>query len=223
MTHSDVEQRDVIDLYLLGRLAPELQAEFEEHFLTCRDCVETLETNRECIAVVREAFAQEEQRRSMTGWRFLIPLPAWGLAVALCALAVYVTIVRRSAPAPARVAAPPVAQIPSSSPLPVIELQSYRAAAGEAKITAAAAARPFLLRLDLRAISSYQKYLLRIVSDSGELLWSAEGIPPQRGDWLEVKVEGAALAAGGLWVRLFGVRPDGQADFLREYSLVVAP
>lgn len=224
MTHSDIERQDIIDLYLLGRLTPELQAEFEEHFLTCRDCVAKLEANKENIAAIQEAFAGQEEGRSPAGWRFLIPLPAWGLAAAVATLAVYLTIVDRATPPPPRVESQRVAQRSSPEELPVVELQSYRAArSGGATIKAATAAKPFLLRLDLRGVNSYPKYLLRVAGDSGEPVWSANGIPQPGGDWLEVKVEGAAPAPGGFWVRLFGVGAGGQTHFLREYSLVVEP
>lgn len=43
MNHRDIEEHQVVDRYLMGRLAPEEAEVFEQHFLGCPECLERLE------------------------------------------------------------------------------------------------------------------------------------------------------------------------------------
>lgn len=221
MTHPQVEQQDIVERYLMDQLPPELKTEFEEHYIGCRNCVDELESTGRWIDVVRKAFAAENEQTNRWGRRFLVPLPAWGLVAAAVALAVYVGVGRHQAPRPPA-ATWEIARNAEPANLPIVELETYRTGRDEQARIAASAAGAFRLRLDLRGLKTYEQYLVRIVSDSGEAAWSSQDARPS-GTWLEATVDGARLKAGSYWVRVFGVEAGGQPEFLREYSLVVAP
>ncbi|MBI3693726.1 MAG: hypothetical protein HY238_02640 [Acidobacteria bacterium] len=206
MTHSQIERNDIVDWYLAGKLQPQVQAEFEDHFLACPHCVERLEQDRRPVAAILEAcVAERYQLEDREVWP--VALQAWSLGAALAGVALLVTFGLRPA-------APPRARIERSSPdrLPVVELAAYRAGGGAgSKIPVAVAGKPFLLKLDLRGLSPSEIYQVSIVTESGELVWSGTAAGTG-GQWLEVPVRGARLGPGAFFVRLAGVR---------EYALVV--
>ena len=215
MTHSQIEQQDIIDRYLVRKLSPDVEAEFEDHYVACPECVDKLQLERQAIAIISETFA--EGGTEPAGRRFFFPLSAWGLAAALSAVAVYVTAARRAP-------TPQVESPRSALSLPVVELESYRAGATQIpKMTPELAKSAFLLRLDLRGVSTHEAYSLTIVNDSGEHVWSGAATVPSGSDWLQVRIEGARLDAGAFWVRVSGLRAGAKAEFLREYSLIIGP
>ncbi len=54
MDHKYIEQFDLIDRYLMGRLVAEESERFEEHFIDCPECINRLKTTRD----FREGFKQ---------------------------------------------------------------------------------------------------------------------------------------------------------------------
>ncbi|HXU30697.1 MAG TPA: zf-HC2 domain-containing protein [Thermoanaerobaculia bacterium] len=42
MTHADIEERQIIDLYVMGKLPPEEAESFEDHYLDCPQCLDRL-------------------------------------------------------------------------------------------------------------------------------------------------------------------------------------
>ena len=228
MTHSQIEEHNIIDRYLMRQLPAESETAFVDHYLACPQCVEKLEAGRETLAAIREACAgglPERLGARRRGRQFILA-PAWGLAALLVVAGVWVGVVRRPSPGrpenQSRGAARRAAESSAAGGLPVVALDSYRTGAAEApKVPSTIAAKAFLLRLNLRGLSSYKQYTLEIVNDSGAQVWLKEGIARSGSDALEVKVEGAPLVPGAFWVRLAGRRPDGSAEFLREYSLLV--
>lgn len=230
MTHSQMEAQQIIELYLLNRLTAEAQAEFEEHFLSCPECLEKLEWEQESIDGIREACAAvpfepgEKRSRASGRWRLWLPLPAWGGALALGAAVVYVAVGGRPRPSVPQSQASHRAARPAPAALPVVALESYHGAAGGVAIAVSVAARPFLLRLDGRGLELYDKYSVAIVDDSGQPVWSSDAAMARGNrDWIEARVDQAPLGPGSYWVRVHGSRSGGAARLLREYSLVVRP
>lgn len=229
MNHQQIEEEDIIDRYLIRKLPPELESEFEDHFLNCPECTDKLERSREAVFLLAESRAAEHPAaaRTQPGKEpsLLIPLPAWGLALALSVVAIFISMnrtpvgpEREARRANADQAAP--AQV---APAPVVQLDSYRAGDGSVPvINEAIAAKAFRLRLDLRGVPAYEQYSVQIVGDTGALVWSLEGLERRESEWLESPVEDARLAPGSYWVRLFGWRAGAEHELLREYGLTVA-
>jgi hypothetical protein len=59
MTHTDIEERQVVERYLQGKLPAELAAEFEEHYLSCPQCLDRLETTAELALSLKAAVADD--------------------------------------------------------------------------------------------------------------------------------------------------------------------
>ena len=97
MTHQEIEEKEIIERYVLHRLAPEERLAFQEHYFACDECFERAQTEARFIAGVRAssrsgvlAADRTEQPRSglspavlRRGW-----LRAWAMpALAACLLA----------------------------------------------------------------------------------------------------------------------------------------
>ncbi len=221
MTHLHVEQQDIVERYLMNQLPPELRAEFEEHYIACPDCVEDLEWSERWLRAARKQLGADGGHTGRPERRFSIPALTWGFVAAGSALALYLWVGRHHiAQQPA--AKQEIARNSAAASIPTVELQTYRNGRGEQAPIAVSAARAFRLRLDLRGLESYKKYLVQIVGETGEMVWSSQQAAAT-GYWLETTVENAPLKAGGYWVRVFGVRAGAEPELLREYALAVAP
>jgi hypothetical protein len=67
MDHRYIEEVDVIDRYLMGRLAAEESAEFESHFVDCEQCIEQLNTTRAFIVGIRSVASEQAVHRIAPG------------------------------------------------------------------------------------------------------------------------------------------------------------
>ena len=67
MDHRYIEEVDVIDRYLMGRLAAEESAEFESHFVDCDECIDQLNSTRAFIAGIRHVASEQAVHRTAPG------------------------------------------------------------------------------------------------------------------------------------------------------------
>jgi hypothetical protein len=63
MDHHYIEEHNITDRYLLGKLDAEERAQFEAHFIDCRECLDRLETTEDFGGALRSAAAEEVARR----------------------------------------------------------------------------------------------------------------------------------------------------------------
>src|SRR5262245_27308016 len=59
MDHHYVEEYDIADRYLIGKLPTEEQARFEEHFVDCPECLDRLETTERFRSGLQTVAAEE--------------------------------------------------------------------------------------------------------------------------------------------------------------------
>lgn len=64
MNHRYIEEADITDRYLLGKLPPEERDRFEEHFVDCQECLDRLETTRNFRRGLKAAVAEDAARTS---------------------------------------------------------------------------------------------------------------------------------------------------------------
>ncbi len=64
MNHRYIEESNIADYYLLGKLPPEEQARFEEHFVDCQECLERLETTGKFRRALKTVVAEDAARSS---------------------------------------------------------------------------------------------------------------------------------------------------------------
>ena len=62
MNHLQIEESNMVDRYLLGRLPAEEQSQFEEHFVDCQECLDRLETSASFRRGVKTVFAEDALR-----------------------------------------------------------------------------------------------------------------------------------------------------------------
>ena len=65
VNHLQIEESDLVDRYLLGRLMREEQARFEEHFVDCQECLDRLETSASFRRAVKTSLAEDTIRSSV--------------------------------------------------------------------------------------------------------------------------------------------------------------
>lgn len=88
MDHEQIDEFDLIDRYLMGRLAAEESAGFEEHFVDCPLCIAQLQTKksflRDLRLVATEQAAQIDRHEAAEGFR-QPPQTSFSGAVAMAA------------------------------------------------------------------------------------------------------------------------------------------
>ncbi len=89
MDHATIDDEQVVDRYLMGRLPREEAERFERHYLSCQRCLDHLELGEKLLAGLRHTAAREVERagamaavaaalRRLGGWR--APLAALALS-----------------------------------------------------------------------------------------------------------------------------------------------
>lgn len=66
--HDHIEEHGLIDLYHRGRLPPEDEARFEEHFVGCAECQQRLEMARGFQRGLKTMVAEEVARAGLLSW-----------------------------------------------------------------------------------------------------------------------------------------------------------
>jgi putative zinc finger protein len=88
--HHYIEEAGITDRYLLGKLTPEEQDRFEEHFVDCPECLDRLETTRNFRCALKTAVAEDAARSrahvqaGLLAW--LVSRSHWQLAALLLAM-----------------------------------------------------------------------------------------------------------------------------------------
>jgi hypothetical protein len=59
MNHEQIDQFEIIDRYLMGKLPAEESTRFEEHFVDCRQCISRLQTTKAFLAELRQVGAEQ--------------------------------------------------------------------------------------------------------------------------------------------------------------------
>jgi hypothetical protein len=94
MNHTEIEERQIAELYLMGKLPPEEAAGFEEHYLSCQECLDRLGTAESMERGFKRAAGQDAARVAATRQ---IAVLAWlsrlGRSRQMAALAMAVLVV----------------------------------------------------------------------------------------------------------------------------------
>lgn len=93
MEHSKVEEQQIAERYVMGRLPEEEAARFEEHYLTCDECLDRLQLAERFHHALRSAAAEDTTRVTAMGFfASLARLAAWqrSLLVAVLLFAILI-------------------------------------------------------------------------------------------------------------------------------------
>ncbi len=66
MNHTEIEERQIAELYLMGKLPPGEAATFEEHYLSCQECLDRLELAESMERGFKRAAGQDAARVAAT-------------------------------------------------------------------------------------------------------------------------------------------------------------
>lgn len=66
MNHTEIEDGQIAERYLMGKLAPEEAARFEEHYLSCQECLDRLELSESMERGFKRAAGQDAARLAAT-------------------------------------------------------------------------------------------------------------------------------------------------------------
>lgn len=62
MDHHYIEEQNIPDRYLLGKLSVEERERFEEHFINCRECLDRLEMTEDFLNALRVVAVEDAAR-----------------------------------------------------------------------------------------------------------------------------------------------------------------
>jgi hypothetical protein len=199
---------EVLEQYSMGRLDERTSQAFEEHFLICSRCQDNLAFT-DAFRKGMQSAALELRReagvaglnagpREASGFRglFALPAPVWALGMAaLVFLAV---------------AGSRWSSLHQSMAQPALVLLQSNRGAGNPLESSVPAAKPFILVLDAKDLSSQPRYRLEIVDGANREVFGSSAV--QNNNQLRATVT-KGLPKGDYYVRVYGT------ELLREYSL----
>lgn len=200
MNHRELEEREVIERYVQGRLEGEEASAFEAHLLECSECFEKVrwseDLGRALRAAAAEDLARAAGRAGILAWLTRTAggrAAAWALGLALVATPTALWV--REHARVHELAAPRVN-------VPVFELGATRDGMVN-RVSLGSSAEWIVLVLSLPTVEdeSYRAVLRR---GDGQELWRGDGLVPDAGDRLVVSFPSTRLEPGGYELEVAG-------------------
>jgi hypothetical protein len=238
MDHPEIEERQVVERYLAGSLGAAEEERFEEHYLSCPQCLEQLELSQAWRDGLRHAAAEDALRSTAAG---RLGLAAWlaraartprgvrllAAALVVLTLSLGTTLVglgvlsQRNSALAGRLAA---ARAPQPNPL-ILPLSPERGGADEppaARLTLPQRPGWIVLSLELER-PAYASYRVTLNSPGGETRWRGDGLTPDSRDSLTVALHSTDLSAGDHELRVAGQTADGTTAAVGRFAFRVVP
>jgi hypothetical protein len=86
MDHRYIDDRNIVDLYVIGKLSPREAARFEIHFINCEQCVRQLDATESMRLALKEAGVARAARARRPAPAWLVNLRGWRSAAVVAAL-----------------------------------------------------------------------------------------------------------------------------------------
>ncbi|HXO40144.1 MAG TPA: zf-HC2 domain-containing protein [Thermoanaerobaculia bacterium] len=231
MDHAEIDEHQVAELYLMGKLPPEEAARFEEHSLACAECLDRLETAEKLRlglrAVAARGIAAEAVRLSLLA---RVVRSRWAPAVLLLVFLVAVLpagLLWRRFEAEhgehERLGAELERARGPRINVPVVPLSPERSAPGSApstRISLAPSTDQVVLALDLGG-EDRPLYRAVLSSADGRVLWQGSGLQPDAQGTLTIALPASWLGNGDFKVRVEGLAGRGGPGSAVEYSFRV--
>jgi len=238
MEHREIEERQIVERYLAGRLTAAEEERFEEHYLSCSECLDQLELSQAFRDGLRRAAAEDALKSAAAGRLGVVAWlvraarsPRTGLlltaALIVAVLSLGLTLARlgalseRSSELAGRLAE---ARAPQPNTL-VLPLSPERGAPGESpSARLSLPAKPGWIVLALELVdATYPSYRVTLTRPDGETLWTGEGLTPNHRDALTVSLHSSFLAAGDHELRVEGRDPQGNVTLVGRFAFRVLP
>jgi hypothetical protein len=208
MNHDEAVREQAVERYLLGELAQDVRARFEEHFFDCAICAADLKTGALFVDALR---ADRQPAGSSTPDLRIVPkrtapwLRPW-LAPALAA-SLLVVAYQNILVLPAMRRAANVAQTPAV--MNNVVLANIDARGGDIPKVVAPALGSFLLSVDIPSKGDYASYICLLYNASGERLWQMPITVQQVENTVSLRVPTDRAASGANELRILGVPAAG--------------
>jgi hypothetical protein len=212
MDHETIEEQDVAERYLLGRLGAEDAARFEEHYLDCPLCLEKLELSRRLRDGLKDVAAEEGTK--LAGTAVLAWLLRRGrvlqavLAVALLGVAVlpWALLMREVSRLDGELTLALAPQVGT----PTYFLSPERSGPGKEPSTRVTLGpEPEWVVLALQPPPGPARYLVRFRPAGGEALWQHGPVEADAAGRVTLSVHSSWLEGGDYVVELDAVDPQG--------------
>ncbi len=229
MDHPRIDEEQILDRYLVGRLSAEEEALFEEHLFECADCLEKVRWGEELRRGLRVVAAQEAGQAAARATAF-VGLLAWlrrrrparlaglallGLTLVLALVALPAILLRQRLElrqlreATQKASAPSGALTRPVSDLLVVSLGVVRGAgSGEVKLRLDSTKAAVLLSLELETVDA-ARYRVTLSDEAGHVLWRGEDLEPNLYDTLLVALPSTFLAPGRYRITVEGLTAGG--------------
>lgn len=239
MDHPQIEEQQIVDRYLAGRLDAAETEQFEEHYLSCQQCLGELELAEAFGDGIRLAAAEDAlktavaRRVGFAVWLAqAVRSPRGGLMAALVmvlvALPLAFSVYQRSE-LRARDAELAAARAPQANTV-VLGLSAERGGPGEApsvRLRLPEAPGWIVLSLDLERPpldhTAFESYRVRLFDAEGSVLWTGETLKPNHLDALAVSLHTSFLAAGDYELRAEHLRAGNDPVPAGRFAFRVLP
>jgi hypothetical protein len=208
MNHDEAVREQAVERYLLGELAQDVRARFEEHFFDCAICAADLKTGALFVDALR---ADRQPAGSSAPDLRIVPkrtapwLRPW-LAPALAA-SLLVVAYQNILVLPAMRRAANVAQTPAV--MNNVILANIDARGGDIPKVVAPALGSFLLSVDIPSKGDYASYICLLYNASGDRLWQMPITVQQVENTVSLRVPTDRAASGANELRILGVPAAG--------------
>lgn len=223
MDHHTIESQQVAERYLMGKLSAEETARFEEHYLTCQECLDRLELCERFDRALK-GVAAEDATRSAVAARVGILAALARLSrsrrasVVLAAVLVLVILpigllVRQVGRLDRELDGARASLSAVRINTQILRLSPERSGPGDRepvhRITLSSVSEWIVLELDLGS-PEYASYQATLLGPDGKVTWQGAGLAPNHLDALVLSIPSTSLEAGDYRLRLAGLPSQGE-------------
>ena len=236
MKHEYIEDRQIVDRYLMGRLDLEEVARFEEHYLSCPACVEALKVAEAFQAGLKRAVAQDAATAAVglqVGFVSWLARVARSPRAGFSAAAVLLLLIPlgltwrelgRERDRNAQLAEQFSEIFAPQQDTLILSLSPERATPGDdptVHLRLPAIPRWIVLSLELDQ-SGFDRYRVTLQSD-GSPLWVGENLSLNHLDTLTVSLHSSFLSEGDYDLRVAGLRSGGEPVAVSAFHFRALP
>jgi hypothetical protein len=236
--HRALEEANIVERYLMGKLSTAEVEQFEAHYLDCDECLERLELTRRLYQGLREISAEEVPRAvaqtTILAW-FLRRGRAFQGAVVL-GLFVLILLpwawllpqMSRMRGEQARLSGEVMAALAPQPQAPALRLSPERSGSGEAsgeapstRVTLGATPEWVVLSLQLPPSPSAVSYRVRLLEAEGKPLWQGGPLEPDASGQVTLRVHSSWLEAATYHLELVAASAGEDSPPEARFSFLV--
>lgn len=231
MDHVTIEEQNVAERYLMGKLSAADEARFVEHYLDCPECLEKLELSKRLHQGLREIAAEEGQRTAvrsaLLAWilqrgRRVESVLVLGLLAALVLSWAWLgPRVAQLSSEQARLARDLTEALAPQAAVLAVSLSPERSgpdAEPSTRLTLGPTPEWVVLALELPPSQTAASYRVRLREAAGESLWESGRLEPDAAGRVTLSVHSSWLEASRYVVEL---TPHGEAEPVARFAFGV--